>query len=814
MTVGRMTLPNITVVFMSLGDKAQCGYDVCSGKHQNTLRHGTSARLPLRHVERYRNSLDLANQRLGRFCQPVGHLRPVSPRLRGSTTRQAHTTAVIQPLLRRTIEMESYNLLSRHLSSLARLPELDGQKQCTRGRAGTSQTMVSVTSRGMDLPRGRRGLIVPTILGKEAKKQYDESQDCKYETRRYVFNKPGEVLLKGEQVLSDIWKRNKDDPNMLNKRLWSVLKHDDIWINGFLKLSGNQGSKTPGLDGLQLADYTLERVMAIKRQVLNGTFRWGCKKKAPLFKTHPRVGEAHPKADGRPRPLTIPDFHNRLVQEVLRRILACIYEPCFNEHSHGFRPGRSCHTALRDVRKNFKGCKWILEGDISSFFDTLSHTTLKQLLRLKIEDDRFISLVYQGLKSKILVPSQGELIHPITGVPQGGVLSPLLSNIYLDLLDKYMAKESKELNVGRARPQSNLYRAAVRRLKSRKAAGKFGLRANDMMSDKFKRMAYVRYADDFIIGLACSRADAQALKNRLKQFLRDELNLQLSETKTLLTDVSPTEHFATRNMASFLGYTIGMHKGVITRTAKRRRKLSEKGHVVIKVDQAKVIQKLSAKGFCTKDGDPRPKFTYLSDTQAVTNAKVNRIFRGIIEYYKLADNIKHFGCRLFYIFSHSLAKLYAAKFRWHRRATIFKIGGRDLSHHIKSKKGGGLGCIEDSASLQGIVYKHYKEIPNPIKAPLNPGFAATFDEIYVGKSQEVQTISELLRKHTISGTVAIGALACIDCGSTEKVNLHHRRSLSLCDDLREKITAKSLRRPVCKNCHLRRHGGSFRKPNS
>lgn len=762
--------------------------------YRNTMRHETSARLPLRHAESYRISLCLANQRLGRFCQPAGHTRPCSPRLRGSTTRKAHTTAVIQPHLRRTIEMESYNLLCRYI-------------YFCRGKRGTSRTMASVTSRGMDLPRGRRGLVVPYILGKEAKKQYDESQGCKYETRRYISNKPGEVLLKGERVLSDIWKRNKEDTSHLNRRVWSILKHDDIWINGFLKLSDNQGAKTPGADGLQLADYTLEQVMAIKQQVLDGSFRWGKSRRVLI-----------PKADGRLRPLTIPDFHNRLVQEVLRRILACIYEPSFDIHSHGFRPGRSCHTALRDVRKNFKGCKWILEGDIASFFDTISHQTLKGLLTKKIKDDRFIGLIYQGLKAKILIPYSGELIHPKTGVPQGGVLSPLLSNIYLDPLDKYMAKVSKEFNVGLQRPQSNLYRAAVRRLKSRKAARKLGLRPCDMMSDTFKRMAYVRYADDFIIGLACSRAEAQALKNKLKRFLWVQLNLQLNETKTVLTDVSPKEHFATRKQAAFLGYVIRMHKGVITRTAKRRRKLTGKGHVVIKVDQANVIKRLAAKGFCTKDGVPRPKFTYLSDTQAVTNTKVNRIFRGIIEYYKLADNLKHFGCRLFYIFSHSLAKLYAAKFKWHRRATIFKIGGRDLSLPLKSKKGGIVGRSKDSyrAPLQGIVYKHYKEIPNPVKAPLDPSFAATFEEVSMGKSQEVQVIGELLRKHTISGPIIIGALACTDCGSTENINLHHRRALSLCDYLRKKMKAKSLRSvvPVCKNCHLRRHGGAFRKPNS
>lgn len=134
--------------------------------------------------------------------------------------------------------------------------------------------------------------------------------------------------------------------------------------------------------------------------------------------------------------------------------------------------------------------------------------------------------------------------------------------------------------------------------------------------------------------------------------------------KTLITDVSPTEHRSSVNhFGRFLGYQIKMHPGITTRSPQNRRIRTGRGHVILKVDADKVVKRLSEKGFCHKDGTPTPNFTFLSDTQAVTNEKINRILRGILNYYKIADNRVNFGCRLFYIFSFSLAKVYAAKFR-------------------------------------------------------------------------------------------------------------------------------------------------------
>lgn len=742
-------------------------------------------RLPQRLDKRYWIRLVLSNRRFGWLCQSTKHLWLFSSNLRRSTIRKVSTLKMIQLDHTRKIETGSNKSFFCSMS--------------------TTKTMVSVKSINLGWFIDGRGYIVPHTRGKVAIKQYGtiKSQDCKNETRRYNFE-PGEVLLKGEKILSDIWRRNLQNIETENNRLWGILKHDDIWINSFLKLADNQGAYTTGSDNIQIANFSLEKVMAVKKNLLSEKFKWG--KSRCIF---------IPKGENTNRPLTIPNFEDRLVQEVLRILLSVIYEPCFSKHSHGFRTGRSCHTALRDVRKNFKGCKWILEGDISGFFDKVSHSTLISILKKKIKDDRIISLINKGLKAKILVPKTGEVIDSKRGLTQGGVLSPLLSNIYLNEFDKYMECYIKKFNVEVKRPQNNEYRKIVRKFKSRKVAIQMGLRPTDMLSNSFKRLRYVRYADDFLVGFICDRCEALIIKNHIKNFLREHLHLELKNYKMILRDVAPRKHFNYTSQARFLGYLISMHSGITTRTKKCRKRLTGKGHVVLKVDQQKVIARLAEKRFCTKEGAPRPKFTYIYDTQAVTNEKINRIFRGIINYYKLADNVQHFGCRLFYIFSHSLAKMYAAKFRWHRRATIFKIGGRDLSQPLLTKKGTGyLGRANNSyiIPLKGIIYSHYKDVPKPIRAPLNPEFTATFDEIYQGKEQDVNLIQELLRKHTISGPIQIGTLTCVDCGSRENVNLHHIKALRSSESLQKKILAKSLRKviPVCRVCHLKRHGGSFR----
>lgn len=235
------------------------------------------------------------------------------------------------------------------------------------------------------------------------------------------------------------------------------------------------------------------------------------------------------------------------------------YDPQFSDNSHGFRHNRGCHTALRDVTQKGRGTKWFIEGDISACFDRIDHCVLLNILREKIQDNRFIRLISGLLDAGYLEDWKYNATY--SGVPHGGVVSPILSNLVLDKLDRYVERElipvytsGKRRRTNRpyvaltfaasdARKQGNLEEA--RRL-SREAQK---IPSCDPHDPNFRRLWYTRYADDFLLGLVGTKAEAVEIKQKLAAFLRSELKLELSDEKTLVTH-------ARDEMARFLGYEI------------------------------------------------------------------------------------------------------------------------------------------------------------------------------------------------------------------------------------------------------------------
>jgi group II intron reverse transcriptase/maturase len=298
------------------------------------------------------------------------------------------------------------------------------------------------------------------------------------------------------------------------------LLHDENWLRAaYDHVKRNAGSRTAGCDGVTMHGFeeNLEENLRRLQEAI----------KAEGFEPHPgrRTYIREVKVGGRikMRPLGIPDICDRIVQEALRMILEPIWEADFSRHSYGFRPNRSTKDAVtyifgRLTARRSTGYGWIIEGDIQSFFDTIHHRKLMQLLRRRIKDKKILFLIWKFLRAGIM--EEGTFRHTLLGTPQGGIVSPLLANIYLDELDRYMERFTALTD-------------EERRKRRRRRLANF---------------LYVRYADDFVVLCDGTKAQAEALREELHIFLKAELKLELSLEKTKVTHAH--EGF------EFLGYVI------------------------------------------------------------------------------------------------------------------------------------------------------------------------------------------------------------------------------------------------------------------
>ncbi|WP_312219379.1 reverse transcriptase domain-containing protein [Sphingobium yanoikuyae] len=208
--------------------------------------------------------------------------------------------------------------------------------------------------------------------------------------------------------------------------LFRLMKSPSLWDQAYLKVAANKGAMTPGIDGRTFDGYSPEKVLSIIARLSDGTYKPAAVRRVLI-----------PKSDGRMRPLGIPTTEDRLVQEVVRIVLNQIYEPIFHDASHGFREGRSCHTALKTIGAVWTGVKWLVDVDVVSFFDNIDHAILLHLLEKRIEDRRFIALIRGMLKAGYM--EDWRFRRTLSGTPQGGVVSPLLANIYLHELDEWIS---------------------------------------------------------------------------------------------------------------------------------------------------------------------------------------------------------------------------------------------------------------------------------------------------------------------------------------------------------------------------------------
>lgn len=533
-------------------------------------------------------------------------------------------------------------------------------------------------------------------------------------------------MQKAELVLSMLNQKSKSDSTFKFRRLYRNLFNMDFYLNAYAKIYSKEGNMTEGVDGKTIDGFGLQKAYKLIEQM-----------KYERYNPQPVRRKYIQKKSGKLRPLGIPTTEDKLVQEVIRQILEAIYEPQFSNDSHGFRPNRSCHTTLYQIKNTCNGSAWIIEGDIKGFFDNINHDILIELVKQKIEDERFINLIRKFLKAGIM--EEGKIRNSITGTPQGGIISPLLANIYLNELDKYMKQVKSENEIGKCRKITKEYNKLSSTRTRRKTEGKYleadevlkqmyKMQAKDPMDSNYRRVKYIRYADDFVVLIHGSKRIAEEIRDNIAQFLKVRLKLELNLEKTLVTNLL-------KDKAYFLGYEITKAQSYTKMTVNTngRRQRSINGQIQLLVPR-KIIRK-KIKQF-SKNGKP----AYINEriplpvTEmiAVYNAEI----RGLFNYYSIANNVSKRLSELKYYHYFSLAKTLAKKYKISVKKVIRKF-------RIPVKRKDGTGTI----NIIGVKYsnKTGEKIMTYFNKSMKRKYEPIKEEIYFG-TIKTNYKNELIRR--------------------------------------------------------------------
>lgn len=582
-------------------------------------------------------------------------------------------------------------------------------------------------------------------------------------------------------ILTVIHERGKQDKPL--ERVYKLLFNRELYLIAYAKLYPNNGAMTKGVTEETIDGMSIQKIDRIIEQLRQETYYW-----------RPARREYIPKKNGTHRPLGIPVWSDKLLQEVIRMILEAYYEPQFSEHSHGFRPKRGCHTALQEIQ-TWKGTRWFIEGDISSYFDTIDHDVLITMLSRQIQDGRFIRLIKNMLEAGYL--DDWKFHKTISGTPQGGVISPLLANIYLHQFDKWVGEELiPQYTRGKKQKANSAYNRLSRRIKCYQDKGDYkkahqliverrNLPSVDTYDTNYRRLRYVRYADDFILGFTGSKAEAKNIKKQVGDFLKIKLHLELSQEKTLITH-------ATGESAKFLGYEIKAQR--VNDYIDNQGRRSANGVIALFVP-ASVIE--SKRRQYMKKGKAIHRNNLLHDDDFSIVQTYQQEYRGLVQYYILAQNLSWFS-KVYWYMETSLLKTLAFK----HKSSINKMLAK-YKTTTTSTNGRTVPCLQ-------VV------VPREDKTPLVAtwgGISLSYKKKAVIEDAPYQVYggrTELIKR--------LLANKCDLCGSEENIEVHHIRKLADLNKHNGKLVPKwkeimSERRRktlvTCRDCHHAIHNGSI-----
>ncbi|EJE8548119.1 hypothetical protein M5238_002852 [Vibrio vulnificus] len=605
------------------------------------------------------------------------------------------------------------------------------------------------------------------------------------------------MSFKDIQRIERIRALNSKNHDWINKDLYRLMFREDLYLIAYEILKSKAGNMTKGSDGSTIDGFSKTTVKNIIARMKDESFQFNPARRVDI-----------PKANGKTRPLGIASPTEKVVQQLMLIILEAIYDDTFSINSHGFRANRGCHTALKDFRNKWSGVNWIIEGDIKGFFDNISHEILINIIRKKISDERFLNLIRKALNAGYL--TFGKRINSIVGTPQGSVVSPILANIYLNVFDKYVEQEIIAKNeTGKDKKVHPAKRSALRkyryRLKRASETDDIELKNNLIAEAKiykeeadkapsviddgsFIRIKYIRYADDWIIGVNGSRELAEEIRKKCAEYLSSELKLELSFEKTHI-------RHAKTEVANFLGTLIKVgHDNVKVSTITSKNGIRYKKKVTgwlphMEAPINKLVKKLAEQRFCDANGSPTAKgyWSKLDDTQIVE--LYGSVWRGIHNYYTFVDNRSNLR-RIQYILLYGCAKTLADKHR-SKVSKIFKKHGKNISIKVRNEEG---------------------QVIRVVSFPIEPNLKRQPNEFLTGNSEAENggKLSYFVQLRTRS---KLNAPCCI-CGETHGIEMHHVKHIRKMGTTNKgftKLMAKINRKqiPVCQPCHNKIHKGTY-----
>ncbi len=581
-------------------------------------------------------------------------------------------------------------------------------------------------------------------------------------------------MLTAESYLNIIQDRGKRKLPLDD--VYRQMFNPDMYLRSYAKLYKNQGAMTPGTTEETVDGMSQDKIANIIEAIRFERWQWKPVRRVEI-----------PKRKGGKRPLGMPSWSDKVVQDVIRSILEAYYEPQFSDYSHGFRPNRGCLTALSEIHNVWIGTKWFIEGDIKGCFDNIDHHILMNILRENILDNRFLRLIEGALNAGYC---EEWTYHPsLSGSPQGGIVSPILSNIYMDRLDKYVEETLIPIYTrGHRRKGHPHYKRIGDMVDYYRKKGQLD-KAEDLRREMqqypsqdpkdpdYRRLRYIRYADDFLLGLAGPMMEAKDIKDRISMFLGTELKLTLSAEKTLITH-------AHTERARFLGYEIGIMAAPTKFDERRKRSVNGKVGMYIPEDVIRTKRERYL-----RDGKPIHRPELLNDSEFDIIVRYQSEYRGLVNYYGLAQNLGSLGY-LGFTMATSLLKTLAAKNQTRLMTEVKRLKSTTPTSEGPRK------CLK-------LI------IPREGKKPL----IAIFGGISLKRLKNPVIIDQVILPYIRMRSEIIERLlndTCEVCQSKERIEMHHVRKLAGLNKKgkREKplwmkimISRKRKSIPLCKRCH-------------